>query len=107
MCCHETGADQFFAWPTAEFAMMGSGPAVEILYKKEIKKAKDPEALRQEKIKEYEDTFSTPYFAASKQYVDAVIRPEDTRSTIINALLMLENKKEEPRAWRKHGNIPL
>lgn len=107
MCCHETGADQFFAWPTAEFAMMGSEPAVNILYRKEIEQAEDPETLRQEKIKEYEDTFSTPYFAASKQYVDAVIRPENTRSAIINALLMLENKEEEPRAWRKHGNIPL
>jgi methylmalonyl-CoA decarboxylase subunit alpha len=107
MCCHETGADQFFAWPTAEFAMMGSGPAVEILYKTEIKEARDPERVRQEKIKEYEDTFSTPYFAASKQYVDAVIRPENTRSAIIDALLMLENRKDEPRDWRKHGNIPL
>jgi acetyl-CoA carboxylase carboxyltransferase component len=107
MCCHETGADQFFAWPTAEFAMMGSEAAVEILYRTEIKQAKDPEVVRQEKIKEYEDTFSTPYFAASKQYVDAVIRPKDTRSTIINALLMLENKEADPRPWRKHGNIPL
>jgi propionyl-CoA carboxylase beta chain len=80
---------------------------VEILYRTEIKQAKDPEVVRQEKIKEYEDTFSTPYFAASKQYVDAVIRPKDTRSTIINALLMLENKEADPRPWRKHGNIPL
>jgi len=107
MCCHETGADQFFAWPTAEFAMMGSEPAVNILYKREIDQAENPEAVRQQKIQEYEDTFSTPYFAASKQYVDAVIRPEDTRSAITNALLMLENKEEAPRVWRKHGNIPL
>lgn len=107
MCCHETGADQFFVWPTAEFAMMGSEPAVNILYRKEIEQAEDPKALRQMKIREYEDTFSTPYFAASKQYVDAVIRPEDTRAAIINALLLLENKEEAPRAWRKHGNIPL
>ncbi|OPY89701.1 MAG: Methylmalonyl-CoA carboxyltransferase 12S subunit [Syntrophaceae bacterium PtaU1.Bin231] len=107
MCCHETGADQYFAWPTAEFAMMGSEAAVEILYRTEIGQAKDPQAVRQEKIQEYEDTFSTPYFAASKQYVDAVIRPKDTRRAIINALLMLENKESEPRPWRKHGNIPL
>jgi acetyl-CoA carboxylase carboxyltransferase component len=107
MCCHETGADQFFAWPTAEFAMMGSEAAVEILYRTEIKEAKDPDAFRQKKIKEYEDTFSTPYFAASKQYVDAVIRPKDTRSKIIKALLMLENKEADSRPWRKHGNIPL
>jgi acetyl-CoA carboxylase carboxyltransferase component len=107
MCCHETGADQFFVWPTAEFAMMGSEPAVNILYRREIEQAQDPEAVRQEKIQEYEDTFSTPYFAASKQYVDAVIKPEDTRTAITNALLMLENKEEAPRIWRKHGNIPL
>jgi acetyl-CoA carboxylase carboxyltransferase component len=107
MCCHETGADQYFAWPTAEFAMMGSEAAVEILYRKELVEAKDPKALRQEKITEYEDTFSTPYFAASKQYVDAVIRPQDTRKAIINSLLMLENKEADPRPWRKHGNIPL
>ena len=107
MCCHETGADQYFAWPTAEFAMMGSEAAVEILYRQEIKEAEDPEAVRREKVREYEDTFSTPYFAASKQYVDAVIRPQDTRSAIIHALLMLENKEADPRPWRKHGNIPL
>ena len=107
MNCHETGADQFFVWPTAEFAMMGSEPAVNILYRREIERAQDPEAVRQLKIQEYEDTFSTPYFAASKQYVDAVIRPEDTRTAITNALLMLENKEEAPRVWRKHGNIPL
>lgn len=107
MCCHETGADQFFAWPTAEIAMMGAEPAVKILYRREIEQSKNPEAFRREKIKEYEDTFSTPYFPASKQYVDGVIRPEDTRSVIINALLMLETKEEGSREWRKHGNIPL
>ncbi len=107
MCCHETGADQFFAWPTAEFAMMGAEPAVNILYRKELSEAKNPEALRREKMREYEEKFCSPYFAASKQYVDAVIRPEDTRRMIIKALVVLEDKKEEPRAWKKHGNIPL
>jgi acetyl-CoA carboxylase carboxyltransferase component len=107
MCCHETGADQFFAWPTAEFAMMGAEPAVNILYRKELSEAKDPEALRQERIREYEEKFCSPYFAASKQYVDAVIRPEDTRSMIIKALIMLKDKKQESSAWKKHGNIPL
>lgn len=107
MCCHESGADQFFAWPTAEFAMLGAEPAVNILYRREIEQAKDPEKMRQMKIREYQDKFSTPYFAASKQYVDAVIEPADTRRVIIKALLMLESKEEEPRAWRKHGNIPL
>jgi acetyl-CoA carboxylase carboxyltransferase component len=107
MCCHETGADQFFAWPTAEFAMMGAEPAVNILYRKELSQAKDPEALRKEKMREYEEKFSSPYFGASKQYIDAVIRPEDTRQMIIKALIMLENKEEEPRIWKKHGNMPL
>jgi acetyl-CoA carboxylase carboxyltransferase component len=107
MCCHETGADQFFAWPTAEFAMMGAEPAVNILYRKEISEAKDPDALRQEKMREYEEKFCSPYFAASKQYIDAVIRPEDTRRMIIKALIVLEDKKQERRAWKKHGNIPL
>ena len=107
MCCHETGADQFLVWPTAEFAMMGSEPAINILYRREIEQAENPMAVRQEKIKEYEDAFANPYFAASKQYVDAVIRPENTREAIINALLMLENKEEAPRVWRKHGNIPM
>ena len=107
MCCHETGADQFFAWPTAEFAMMGAEPAVKILYRKELSEAKDPDALRHEKIREYEEKFCSPYFAASKQYVDAVIRPADTRRMIIKALVMLEDKEQEPRAWKKHGNIPV
>ena len=107
MCCHETGADQFFAWPTAEFAMMGAEPAVNILYRKEISEAKNPEDLRREKMREYEEKFCSPYFAASKQYIDAVIRPEDTRSMIIKALIMLEGKEQEPSAWKKHGNIPL
>ena len=107
MCCHETGADQFFAWPTAEFAMMGAEPAVNILYRKELSEAKDADALRHEKTREYEEKFCSPYFAASKQYIDSVIRPEDTRRMIIKALIVLEDKREEPRAWKKHGNMPV
>lgn len=107
MCCHETGADQFFALPTAEFAMMGAEPAVNILYRKELKQSEEPDVFRQEKIREYEDIFCSPYFAASKQYVDAVIDPDDTRRMIIRALLMLEDKEPEPREWKKHGTMPL
>lgn len=107
MCCHETGADQFFALPTAEFAMMGSEPAVNILYRRELKQAEDEEVFRREKMKEYEEIFCSPYFAASKQYVDGVIHPDDTRRVIIDALLMLESKIPEQREWKKHGNIPL
>ncbi|MDD4859595.1 MAG: acyl-CoA carboxylase subunit beta [Dehalococcoidales bacterium] len=107
MCCHETGADLFFAWPTAEFAMLGAEAAVAILHKKEISAAADSEKVRQDKIKEYKETITSPYYAASKQYLDAVIRPADTRSWLIKGLESLKNKKLEPTVWKKHGNIPL
>jgi len=107
MCCHETGADQILVWPTAEMAMMGAEPAVNILYGKEIKTAKDPEAFRKEKSQYYRETFSTPYYSASKQLIDMVIEPKDTRHLIIDALLMLENKRVEERPWKKHGIMPV
>jgi len=107
MCCHETGADLLFAWPTAEFAMMGEKAAVTILYKEEIAKADDPERVRQEKTKEYKETITSPYYAASKQLVDAIIRPADTRRWFIYALNLLQNKRVEEVIWKKHGNIPL
>ncbi len=107
MCCHETGADLLFAWPTAEFAMLGAEAAVAILYKKEIAEADDPERVRQEKIKEYKETITSPYYAASKQYIDGIIRPADTRQWFIYALNLLKNKKIEGTTWKKHGNIPL
>jgi acetyl-CoA carboxylase carboxyltransferase component len=107
MCCHETGADIMFAWPTAEFAMIGSDAAVNILYKREIKKSEDPVKTRLEKIKEYSDSVLSPYYSASKQYIDAVIRPRDTRAWFAQALRLLENKTPEQVIWKKHGNIPL
>ena len=107
MCCHETGADLLLAWPTAEFAMLGSQAAVSILYKKEIEAAADPEKVRQEKIIEYKATILSPYYSASKQYVDAVIRPADTRRWLIWGLELFEKKEPEPKDWKKHGNIPL
>ena len=107
MCCHETGADLLFAWPTAEFAMMGAEAAVAILYKKEIAEADDPGRVRQEKIKEYKEAITSPYYAASKQYIDGIIRPADTRQWFIYALNLLKNKKIEGTTWKKHGNIPL
>jgi acetyl-CoA carboxylase carboxyltransferase component len=106
MCCHETGADQILVWPTAEMAMMGAEPAVDILYSKEIKTVKDPEAFREEKIREYREAFSTPYYSASKQLIDIVIEPKDTRRLMIDALLILENKEVEGRPWKKHGVMP-
>lgn len=107
MCCHESGADLMFAWPTAEFAMMGAEAAVNILYKKEIAEAVDKKRVRQEKIREYQDTIVAPYYSASKQYVDAIIRPAETRRWFIYALKLLANKQTEEVIWKKHGNIPL
>ncbi len=107
MCCHETGADLMFAWPTAEFAMMGAEAAVNILYKKEIAEAPDRQKARQEKIKEYQEAILAPYYSASKQYVDAVIHPADTRRWFVQALNFLQDKKTGEGIWKKHGNIPL
>ncbi len=77
-----------------------------ILYSKEIKAAKDPEAFREERIREYREAFSTPYYSASKQLIDIVIEPKDTRRLMIDALLILENKEVEGRPWKKHGIMP-
>lgn len=107
MCCHETGADLLLAWPTAEFAMLGSKAAVPILYRKEIAEAEDPEKVRQEKVIEYKETILSPYYSASKQYVDAIIRPADSRRWLIHGLELFQDKKPEHKVWKKHGNIPL
>jgi propionyl-CoA carboxylase beta chain len=94
------------AWPTAEIAVMGPKGAVNIIFRREIKEAKDPDALREKLIKEYEDKFANPYISASLGYVDDVIEPKETRPRLIQALKMLENKQMKlPR--KKHGNLPL
>ncbi len=94
------------AWPTAEIAVMGPKGAVEIIFKKELEKSKDPEALLQQRTEEYGETFANPYIAAERGYIDDVIEPAQTRPEIISALQMLENKVDtNPK--RKHGNIPL
>lgn len=100
------GADLVLAWPSAEIAIMGADGAVEILYRKEISEAADRVAAKKQKVEEYLNTFSTPYYSASRMLVDIIIRPQDTRPQLISALELLRNKKEEfPE--RKHGNIPL
>jgi propionyl-CoA carboxylase beta chain len=100
------GADMNFAWPSAEIAVMGAKGAIEIIFKKEIDAAQDKEAKMKEKEQEYINYFANPYRAAERGYIDEVIIPEDTRSRLINAFKMLENKAEKlPR--KKHGNIPL
>jgi len=94
------------AWPTAELAVMGPEGAVNILYRREIEAAADPDALRKEKIAEYQERFANPYVAAGLGYLDDVIEPRDTRPRLISALRSLRNKRQElPR--KKHGNLPL
>ncbi|MBQ4820981.1 acyl-CoA carboxylase subunit beta [Aquimarina sp. MMG016] len=100
------GADMNFAWPTAEIAVMGAKGASEIIFRKEIKEADNPEAKLAEKEAEYADKFANPYRAAQRGFIDEVILPKNTRRKLIKAFSMLENKVVE-RPYRKHGNIPL
>jgi acetyl-CoA carboxylase carboxyltransferase component len=93
MCSQHLGADIVLAWPTAEIAVMGAEGAANIIFRKEIEAAEDPEAKREEKIKEYRDRFSNPYIAAARGFVDEVIAPRESRPRIIHALKMLENKE--------------
>jgi len=100
------GGDMTLAWPQAEIAVMGPSGAANVIFRKEIKQADDPTAMRAEKIKEYTDKFSTPYIAAELGYIDDVIDPAESRVRIINAFDMLASKREQVPA-KKHGNIPL
>ena len=99
-------SDINLAWPSAEIAVMGAEGAVNIIYRDEINKAKDSDEMRKELIQEYQDKFTTPYIAASRGFLDDVIDPAETRSQIIKALEMLQNKRDSLPA-KKHGNIPL
>jgi acetyl-CoA carboxylase carboxyltransferase component len=99
-------ADLNLAWPTAEIAVMGSEGAVNIIHRRELQQADDPDARRRELIEEYEARFSNPYIAAELGYVDDVIEPAETRARLIRAFRMLRSKRE-PGPARKHGNIPL
>ena len=98
--------DLNLAWPTAEIAVMGPEGAVNIIFKKELAEADDPEARRKELVAEYREKFAHPYIAASRGYIDDVIEPRLTRPRLINALEMLTNKRDSNPA-KKHGNIPL
>ena len=100
------GADMNFAWPSAEIAVMGAKGAAEIIFKREIKSAENPDAKWKEKEAEYADHFANPYSATQRGFIDEVILPKDTRRKLIKAFSMLENK-EIVRPDRKHGNIPL
>jgi len=94
------------AWPIAEIAVMGPKGAVEVLYRRELAGADDPEAAAEEKIEEYREKFAHPYIAAARGYVDDVIDPRETRPRLISALDMLRNKRDE-NPVKKHGNLPL
>jgi propionyl-CoA carboxylase beta chain len=95
-----------FAWPSAEIAVMGSQGAVDVLYRREIAEAADKESARRSRVNEFEDKFANPYVAAERGFIDEVIEPAQTRSKLIRALALLENKSDQnPR--KKHGNIPL
>jgi acetyl-CoA carboxylase carboxyltransferase component len=99
-------ADLNLAWPTAEIAVMGPEGAVNIIFRRELAKAEDPVTRKAELVAEYRDHFANPYVAAQWGYVDDVIEPSQTRPRLINALNMLQNKRDH-NPPKKHGNMPL
>lgn len=106
MCNKDLGADFVFSLPTAEVCLMGPEAAVNILFRKELSAATDPETLRQQRLKEYYDKYVNPYYSAALQHVDDIIDPQDVRPSIIRALAISRNKLNRP-SGRKHGNMPV
>ncbi|MEX1006824.1 MAG: acyl-CoA carboxylase subunit beta [Acidimicrobiia bacterium] len=100
------GCDLAFAWPSAEVAVMGAPGAVNLIFRKELETADDPDAKRAQLIEEYTDLFANPYIAAERGYVDDVIDPRETRRVLARSLAMLRTKREQLPS-RKHGNVPL
>ncbi len=98
--------DISYAWPSAEIAVMGPEGAVNIIFRKQLAESEDPEAERARLVQEYRDTFANPYVAAGRGYIDDVIEPRETRPRLIEALQMLQNKRDT-NPPKKHGNIPL
>ncbi len=99
-------SDLNLAWPTAELAVMGPDGAVSIIFRRELMEADDPAARKAELVEDYRDRFANPYVAAARGYIDDVIVPSETRPRLINALGMLQNKRDS-NPPKKHGNIPL
>jgi propionyl-CoA carboxylase beta chain len=100
------GADMNYAWPNAEIAVVGAKGAAEIIFKKEIQSAANPEARLKEVVDAYAENFANPYKAAARGFIDEVIEPAQTRAKLIRAFKMTETKAAKlPR--KKHGNIPL
>jgi len=98
--------DVNLAYPTAEIAVMGPDGAVNIIFRDQIERAKDPERERERLVADYRQTFANPFKAAELGYVDEIISPEETRPRLIGALEMLQNKRDR-NPPKKHGNIPL
>jgi propionyl-CoA carboxylase beta chain len=98
--------DISYAWPSAEIAVMGPDGAVNIIFRKQLAEAEDVEAERARLVQEYRDTFANPYVAAARGYIDDVIEPRETRPRLIEALQMLQSKRDT-NPPKKHGNIPL
>jgi propionyl-CoA carboxylase beta chain len=99
-------ADVNLAWPGAEIAVTGPDAAANIIFRREIEAASDPDSRRKELIEDYKERFANPYIAASRGFIDDVIDPRETRVKIVRALEMLENKTDR-NPPKKHGNIPL
>jgi propionyl-CoA carboxylase beta chain len=106
MCSKHFEGDVNYAYPTAEIAVMGPEGACNIVFRKEIAEAEDPESTRERLVEEYRNNFASPFKAAELGYIDQIISPEDTRPRLIQALMMLKDKKETIPD-RRHGNIPL
>ncbi|MCK4451700.1 MAG: methylmalonyl-CoA carboxyltransferase, partial [Anaerolineae bacterium] len=98
--------DMVYAWPTAEIAVLGAEGAVNILYRKRLAEAEDPEEVRAQFIAEFHKQFGSPYAAAASGHVDDVILPSETRAKLVAALDFLRDKQATPLP-KKHGNIPL
>ncbi len=106
MCCVGMEVDLMLAWPIAKLVVLDTATAVNLIFRKEIQAADDPEAFRTQMIEEYDHKYSNPFHAASNMLVDKIIAPKETRPQLIKALRMLK-KKSRPKPFRRHGNIPL
>jgi acetyl-CoA carboxylase carboxyltransferase component len=102
MCSKHLGADFVYAWPKAEIAVMGAEGAIGILYAKEA-----APNVKAQKGQEYRETFMTPTIAAQRDYISAVINPEETRAKVVQSFKFLEGKTSSDVVSKKHGNIPL
>ena len=106
MCSRHIGADLNLAWPQAEIAVMGPEAAIGLVYRRELAASNDPAARTRELVDEYQDLFASPWQAASRGYIDAVIAPRRTRARLVEWLAVARAKRVAVPA-RKHGNIPL